>query len=967
MISTLTISGFRGISEEIPFKLGAITLLAGRNGLGKTTVFDAIDWCLFGASWRLGFDTGSIRNIYHPNLDPVVRMEMRLPDKTLLIERTAASAFLNGSRISDRDLVETLMIDPGGIAPYARDVESRLRRVVYLSQEDIRALVHPDNASERRSLFQALLGVPNASVMQSGVRRIGEHFRQREEEMRLHMGQLHVKRDELRTALQDAISETIDTARIISGAIQTLNAPPSLTVDELAERSRRELDALSVESIQLDETVAAIAAFRERRKADEAEAEQISKEIQSCTAEETAAASANDKALEHLASARRANDERSKALSAALELQSRLQDRVSAQRRIEELTVAEEETSRMLRASQEAAERLRTDLERFRRSSDLALDRRRASAVKRSELDAARDRSRMLGDRQREEADLVARARSLMDAISTRVRDRDSLQLRLRGAREELNRRRDEHDRLSKMASSSDALESLLRQAVSMFPPDLSECPLCGTSFASRQELLKHISRAREQYTLTSDALSRALTASRAQEETIGELQRELQDADDAVAAMENEKSQCDESLQRVRDVIAIFPTQVEAPTDEQLEVVDAELRSIDEELKTLKNDIDDSTTRLGVAQDDVSRASARLKTVQQQLIVARQTVEPNLSPSGLEEQVATAADAVSSASTAAREAADAEKVATDNQLAEQTALHSISRRLSDLRSQLFVVRERGTAETATLLGQHAGQVQGVSSVDQAAEQVQKRRAAVTDRLAIVKRLWSELVTVGIEERSKAIRVQSDAVERELAATQQSLDQLLHAHARFRQIADELQKTADSEAADALRHQRQAIQECFAAIYPHRHLNEVVVGDEPLGEVLVTDNRLDHGVEPTKYLSTGQANVLGLSIFMGIALRQRLLRTGVVCLDEPVQHLDDLHFLGFVSLLKRVGLSRQVVLSTADANVAEIITRQMQSSWAERPTDFTRYDWHSFDPETGPRVVMQSIAKQAVA
>jgi len=100
---------------------------------------------------------------------------------------------------------------------------------------------------------------------------------------------------------------------------------------------------------------------------------------------------------------------------------------------------------------------------------------------------------------------------------------------------------------------------------------------------------------------------------------------------------------------------------------------------------------------------------------------------------------------------------------------------------------------------------------------------------------------------------------------------------------------------------------------------------------------------------------------------MGIALRQRLLRIGVVCLDEPVQHLDDLHFLGFVSLLKRVGLSRQVVLSTADANVAEIITRQMQSSWAELPTDFIRYDWHSFDPETGPKVDMRSSLKEAVA
>jgi hypothetical protein len=84
-------------------------------------------------------------------------------------------------------------------------------------------------------------------------------------------------------------------------------------------------------------------------------------------------------------------------------------------------------------------------------------------------------------------------------------------------------------------------------------------------------------------------------------------------------------------------------------------------------------------------------------------------------------------------------------------------------------------------------------------------------------------------------------------------------------------------------------------------------------------------------------------------------------------LDEPVQHLDDLHFLGFVSLLKRVGLARQVVMSTADANVAEIITRQMQSSWAENPSDFTRYDWHSFDPRTGPNVSVWSNIRQAVA
>jgi DNA repair exonuclease SbcCD ATPase subunit len=231
----------------------------------------------------------------------------------------------------------------------------------------------------------------------------------------------------------------------------------------------------------------------------------------------------------------------------------------------------------------------------------------------------------------------------------------------------------------------------------------------------------------------------------------------------------------------------------------------------------------------------------------------------------------------------------------------------------------------------------------------------------------MMRRLWSELVVAGTEEQSKAIRLQIDAVKRELAATQRSLDGLLNAHSRFSQIADELQKTSELEAAGALCHQRQAIQECFTAMYPHEHLNEVVMGDDPLGEILVTDRLLAHGVEPTMYLSTGQANVLALSVFMGIALRQRLLKIGIVCLDEPVQHLDDLHFLAFVSLLKRVGLSRQVVMSTADANFAEIITRQMESSWAELSTDFIRYDWHSFDPKAGPSIETRSSAKRAAA
>ena len=126
------------------------------------------------------------------------------------------------------------------------------------------------------------------------------------------------------------------------------------------------------------------------------------------------------------------------------------------------------------------------------------------------------------------------------------------------------------------------------------------------TSFASRQELLQHISRTRERYALTSDTLGKALAALRVQQELVDTCERAVHEVGRAVAAMENEKSQCDASLQQLREVIATFPTQIEAPTDEELNLLEAELRSTDEELATLKNNIDDRTARFGAAQNEV-------------------------------------------------------------------------------------------------------------------------------------------------------------------------------------------------------------------------------------------------------------------------------------------------------------------------------------------------------------------------
>ena len=63
-LDSLYISGFRGIPKlEIP-RLGRVTLLAGKNGVGKTTVLDAVRMYRRPKPlWGYGRDTAEPRGV----------------------------------------------------------------------------------------------------------------------------------------------------------------------------------------------------------------------------------------------------------------------------------------------------------------------------------------------------------------------------------------------------------------------------------------------------------------------------------------------------------------------------------------------------------------------------------------------------------------------------------------------------------------------------------------------------------------------------------------------------------------------------------------------------------------------------------------------------------------------------------------------------------------------------------------
>ena len=87
--------------------------------------------------------------------------------------------------------------------------------------------------------------------------------------------------------------------------------------------------------------------------------------------------------------------------------------------------------------------------------------------------------------------------------------------------------------------------------------------------------------------------------------------------------------------------------------------------------------------------------------------------------------------------------------------------------------------------------------------------------------------------------------------------------------------------------------------------------------------------------EPKLFLSSAQANVLALAIFLSFACTQRWSNLESIFLDDPVQHLDDLDAVSFLDNLRAVALGRygpkkQVILSTCDQNLYLLMIRKFR-------------------------------------
>jgi exonuclease SbcC len=960
MISSVTVQGFRGISRTQVFTPGLLTILTGRNGLGKTTFFDAVDWCLFGEASRLGSQRGLIKNLYSSDSRASVEVVLSMRREIVTVMRTEDGVTLNGSPASERDLAEALIPDPSVFPPYLRELGKQVRTVTYLPQEQIRNFVYASLTSERKALLQGLLGVPNAGVVESSIKRVRDHFSARQKSLIEEVNSLESELHQLATTVEIDPNVERDAAAFMA-LFQSQHNEPSTTIEGVRVALEAELTARENNAALLDnaiatfsETVTTLAqvntettALEQKRAALLRTALENESKVSELTASIGSALIAQQGAAREIA----AQEDRIATLVALLGKKERfdfLAEELSRQDSARDVVISQstalKNSASALRLELQAVEKLADE---SRVQTRLAQER---DAIEKRRVDVSKRLSALQDERRSKETQLDSDKRAQAE-ISHETAE----------ALAAKNEASASHEQAMRSAQRSAQISDVRKKLISLIDIADSHCPLCGADYTSHDQLLEHLLRTvnatgpGDQLQNASDSLTAAeakvleiAQRARLQLEVVERGRTDLERIEREIAQLNTQSEGLDQSLQRFAEPFMVKPSgealtrldELRANVDE----AELALSKLDQDLRSIM------TKRTGIASEleDLKSGGAEAQFPQiaaDTLSEARETLTLSRKELGALDQ-------------AYRELRDS---------------HALRQsRLSDTRSEIAATEGRLNAESgrrARVLEELKRECESVGLPGIDMQSIGSELQRQSQRLqSEIGELRSQVGRArGIERRQMVNEsaIKQRTLQKRLVEVQESLSALQQARNRFQLVAEGLATRSKAEAGSAGAHHLAAIQECVNDLYPHRHLNEVEI-DFGEGELLVKDRWLTKGVRPQDYSSTGQANVLALSVFLGLALRQTFSLARFLLLDEPVQNLDDLHFLAFLTLLKRVALSRQVIISTADSNVTEILRRQLRS-WSTEKRTWCEYEWVAFDPKIGPTINKHEGKRMAVA
>lgn len=976
-ITSLTMRDFRCFRGSTTIDLNAdVVAIYGRNGSGKTTVFDAIEFALLGEIGRFALEQQTLS--YLPNaLEkalPIVRVDYNegTPNHLEVSLQPDGSIALSLPWSTHRDFLYEWLVREEYQTPRREvsAVRDLFRASVLLSQWSIRHFVRAD-PSDRASVLANIAGVPylqrclekaqdvqklaekreakfggDSQLMAADLQKIANDVaatENRRKAMLTRLGDKLVVQDDLMSSMAAAeltlelTSETQTPEEVASGAT-------ALCREAIADLDRRErmLAELEVAAHGHRERVRhsqELARERDNLQANAANLENRETELSGAIAAAQGRVRATEDRVADLTRRLLALDEISQLRTQVDSETAQLQSSVQRQQDLQRLIGEGNTRLSGLSGAVSKAQANRFNLTRAYDNATSALDRVR---MLQASLSAYKSDMENLRKSESRRVDVEQKLKSSKERKAGLEREQNTINKTLAALQKKISGLRSTQQRKNSLVAS------LREYAIG------EQCPMCGTIHRTPQALANAI----KQQLQTAPQNLRDLA------KRIESIRAELQHAEAEVQTV-NENIHRDEKIRQqilveraallsrtkeqehlaelakikmeadqIQQAISVLEAK-QRETAENLEKIDANVRQMSQEWNQLQ---------MAVSQYETALAQENQKLSAAQVAITR--IERRAGELGFKDAISGPSQEImkNRANVAGnQESAQAQKLKEQNELTKFTqewnqvreARERLARDLNQCEEKLAKATEaiRRTEQLCQQLGV------GPNDPEEAAkllrEELAEKRTRVNFAVNTAQQYqWTSAVAALTAEEQWLRRRHQEAMTN-IASLDDERHRLGEAGRVAERWSDKLRDEVTRVVERRIQTHQPEILRLFKAMVPCPYLFEDILMQHSKNGVdlgLKYRDQVRAPAEPRLFLSEAQANVLALAIFLSFACSQQWSRLQTILLDDPVQHLDDLDAVAFLDNLRAVALQRrkQVVVSTCDQNLYLLMIRKFR-------------------------------------
>lgn len=264
------------------------------------------------------------------------------------------------------------------------------------------------------------------------------------------------------------------------------------------------------------------------------------------------------------------------------------------------------------------------------------------------------------------------------------------------------------------------------------------------------------------------------------------------------------------------------------------------------------------------------------------------------------------------------------------------------------------------------------------NAVERVREELSDHIDALESHVEIGEDLSLRLATVAQESRREELTQEIEELEAQLNELERELDSREEASELAATFVGELKDATEKFVTRRLEDVSSLLQKIYSKVDPHPTFRAIrLLTDFSKRRArlypYVVDRDSDIGdYDPFTVMSSSQINVVALSIFLSLNLGIPNLPLKTLMLDDPLQSLDDINFLGFIDLIRRTrgGGGRQIFLSTHDDRLSGLLKRKLRPVEESQQTRvFSFLDWTREGPEIEETIIEreESLMRLAAA